>query len=68
MPQRMWEYRSMLSRTHSFFFEPSFDFGVDNVFTQTSDNVVNVPPVAGDFLLLNGTDFLLLDGTNFLLL
>ena len=58
----------MQSRTHNFF-NPNYNFGVDNVFIAlNNDDGTSLPPVAGNFLLLDGTEFLLLDGTDFLLL
>lgn len=59
----------MQSRTHSFTFDTTFNFGVDSVFVNTSNNEgTPFPPVEGNFELLNGTPMLLLDGSNFLLL
>ncbi|HLX54008.1 MAG TPA: hypothetical protein VKR58_08700 [Aquella sp.] len=58
----------MQNRNHNFF-NPNYDFGTDNVFVELNeDQSTPFPPIAGNFVLLNGTDFLLLDGTNFLLL
>lgn len=58
----------MQSRTSDFIFS-QFNFAKDSVFnSRSSEFEATFPPVAGDFLLLDGTDFLLLDNTNFLLL
>jgi hypothetical protein len=59
----------MQSRSRSFFFDTTFNFGTDSVFVEKSDDIGEpFPPVEGNFLLLDGTPFLLLDGTNLLLL
>lgn len=59
----------MQSRTPNFTFDPTFNFGVDSLFSVKTENFTPTPPpVTGNFLLLDGTDFMLLDGTNFLLL
>ena len=65
----MLEYHSMQSRTHNYAFDVNYNFGTDNVFVaQNNNDGSSLPPVAGNFLLLDGTNFLLLDGTNLLLL
>lgn len=59
----------MQSRSHSFTFDPTFNFATDSVYVVRSETMgTPFPPSPGDFLLLDGTDFLLLDGTNLLLL
>jgi len=59
----------MLYNIRDWFFSPNYNFGVLGVFAGESGNLPPpLPPVSGDFLLLNGGNFLLLDSTNFLLL
>ena len=53
----------MPSLTHEFFFDVSFGFGTESVFTSIDDDEgTPFPPSEGYFLLLDGTNFLLLDG------
>lgn len=58
----------MQSRNHNFNFDPQANIAMDSVFTITSYDDNPVPPVEGNFELLNGTPFLLLNGTNWLLM
>lgn len=69
MRVRTLEWCSMPSPTHNFMFDPNFNLGNESVFVQESSNQgTPFPPIAGYFLLLDGTNFLLLDGENLALL
>lgn len=51
------------------FFTAEYNFAKDNLFAvNTNDGPPPLPPVTGNFLLLDGSEFLLLDLSNFLLL
>ncbi len=58
----------MLFNGAAFYFGPSFNFGVNTPLIYQQSFGAGSFPVAGNFLLLDGSNFLLLDGTNFLLL
>lgn len=56
-------------QSREFPFSPNFNFSTDSVFTARHvDDGKILPPIAGNFELLDNTEFLLLGGGNFLLL
>ena len=58
----------MQSRNNNFPTGLDFNILSNSVFYVNHDTNTTIPPVSGNFLLLDGTSFLLLDSTNFLLL
>lgn len=53
---------------HPFLFDVNWDFGQDDLFSQSSSDYEPIVPVSGFFLELSGDPLLLLSGQNFNLL
>jgi len=59
----------MLYNTREWVFYPNFNFGYGLLIASDNGNLPPpLPPVSGNFLLLDSTNFLLLDNTDLLLL